>query len=158
MDQDRLTKRYRRLSDDAKRTGYTLNPDDEFVRSLTEGLLTNMDRYGTESCPCRLFIGTKEDNLDIVCPCDYRDDDLAEHGACFCALYISENYSADRQIPDRRRSEKQKKSDTVAAPFPGTLSFPVWRCNSCGYLCALHHAPKKCPICGASKERFSRFI
>ncbi|MEG2203122.1 MAG: ferredoxin-thioredoxin reductase catalytic domain-containing protein, partial [Christensenellaceae bacterium] len=87
-----------------------LNSDEELVMDLMDGLLTNLKRYELASCPCRLLRGKKQENLDIVCPCVYRDEDLAEYGACFCALYISPQAAAqkkiDKQIPDRRKLKK----------------------------------------------------
>ncbi len=146
--------RCKRLQEDALHSGYTLNADANFVQTLAEGLLKNAQRYGIESCPCRLFRGSKGENMDIVCPCDYRDDDLAEHGACFCALYVSDRYDPERQIPDRRRYTRK----AAIKPVVQTLPYPVWRCCACGYLCANIHPPGKCPICGASTERFDRFL
>ena len=66
-------------------SGYHLNPDMGFVRALVQGLLTNVERYGYPACPCLLASGRQDDDNDILCPCDYRDADLAEHGSCFCA-------------------------------------------------------------------------
>ena len=75
---------YERLHREAEASGYHLNPDREFVLELVEGLLINEKRYGYWACPCRLATGVKEEDLDIICPCDYRDADLAEWGACYC--------------------------------------------------------------------------
>jgi len=71
------------LDEDARNGGYDLNPDIEFTKSLVQGLLTNEKRYGYPACPCRLASGVKEEDLDIICPCDYRDADVVEYGACF---------------------------------------------------------------------------
>ncbi len=94
----------------AKSTGYNLNPDREFTRGLMEGLLVNRQRYGYQSCPCRLASGDKAQDRDIICPCDYRDADLAEWGACYCALYVSDEVlRGERElqyIPDRRLAEE----------------------------------------------------
>lgn len=38
------------------------------------------------------------------------------------------------------------------------LSYPVWRCKVCGYLCARNNPLEVCPVCKAKKERFERFI
>ena len=81
---------YQKLKKDTEEGGYLLNPDKEFVEHLLDGLQRNQERYGYQSCPCRLAEGTKEADLDIICPCDYRDPDLSEHGACYCALYVTE--------------------------------------------------------------------
>ncbi|MDL2236636.1 hypothetical protein LJC56_02240 [Christensenellaceae bacterium OttesenSCG-928-K19] len=159
MEKSRVEKRYEEIKKTAADGGYTLNPVREFCLRLVEGILVNKDRYGIEACPCRLYMGKQEDNIDIVCPCDYRDDDLAEYGACFCALYITDDYNSKKQVPERR---SPKKEDRKAKPADGTsatsLAYPVWRCNVCGYLCANNNPPAKCPVCKAQKERFERFM
>ncbi len=75
--------RYKRLNKDAEDGGYHLNPDADFTRDLVKGLITNEGRYGYPACPCRLASGNKEEDLDIICPCDYRDADVAGYGACY---------------------------------------------------------------------------
>jgi len=77
---DRL---YERLRKEAEAGGYHLNPDVEFTKALVRGLLTNEKRYGYQACPCRLASGRNEEDLDIVCPCDYRDADVVEFDACY---------------------------------------------------------------------------
>jgi len=160
---ERVKKRVEQLSEDAAAGGYTLNPDEEFVTDLAEGMLRNADRYGMESCPCRLFEGSPEDNLDIVCPCVYRDDDLAEYGACFCALYVDKDQPV-KQAPERRPPSEQRKkqstpeSKSAAGEKPSALAYPVYRCSVCGYLCAKDNPPRVCPICKAKAERFERFM
>jgi len=77
---DRL---YEKLKREAEAGGYHLNPDAEFTKALVKGLLTNEKRYGYQACPCRLAAGRKEEDLDIVCPCDYRDADVVEFDACY---------------------------------------------------------------------------
>ena len=77
---DRL---YDKLKKEAEAGGYHLNPDVEKTKALVKGLLTNEKRYGYQACPCRLASGRKEEDLDIVCPCDYRDADVVEFDACY---------------------------------------------------------------------------
>jgi ferredoxin-thioredoxin reductase catalytic chain len=74
---------YARLDEDAEFGGYHLNPDREFVLMLAEGLNTNQQRYGYMLCPCRMGEGEREKDLDIICPCDYRDADLEEYDQCY---------------------------------------------------------------------------
>ena len=81
--QEKIDNLYQQLDKDARSGGYNLNPDIEFTKSLVQGLLTNEKRYGYPACPCRLALGIKEEELDIICPCDYRDADVVEYGACF---------------------------------------------------------------------------
>jgi ferredoxin-thioredoxin reductase catalytic chain len=159
----------RRLDGEAEASGYHLNPDVEFTKDLVAGLLINEKRYGYWNCPCRLSNGSREADLDIICPCDYRDADIAEYGACYCALYVNELIKAGRQkarsIPERRPKRVTPASPAANAGRAGTpaalptrLSAPIWRCKVCGYLCGREGPPEKCPICKASKDRFERFI
>jgi ferredoxin-thioredoxin reductase catalytic subunit/rubredoxin len=152
------------LAEGSKAGGYLLNPDDEFTMELIRGLLTNQERFGYRACPCRLASGVREEDMDIICPCDYRDADLTEHGACYCALYISKEVLERKKrltsIPDRRPPEE--KRTRFSEPSPDTieksLPYPVWRCKVCGYLCAREGPPLTCPICKAGKERFEKFM
>lgn len=163
---DEVQRVYQRLMREAQEGGYHLNPDVEFVKDLIRGLLTNEKRYGYWSCPCRLASGIKEEDLDIICPCDYRDADLDAHGACYCALYVSQEALDGKRklssIPERRPPLEERKKAIEEAPKPagkiGSLPLPVWRCKVCGYLCARETPPEICPICKAKKERFEKFI
>lgn len=155
---------YERLDREAEASGYHLNPDREFTLDLVEGLLTNEQRYGYWACPCRLATGDKQKDLDIICPCDYRDTDLVDWGTCYCSLYVSDEVLGGEQeaqpIMERRPPEGQRPQDLAAraSARPGEeLSFPVWRCRVCGYLCARDRPPGVCPICKAKRERFERF-
>ena len=153
-----------RLDREAERSGYHLNPDRKFTLGLMEGLLANEARYGYQACPCRLASGVREEDLDIVCPCDYRDPDLSNFGTCYCALYVSRDVQMgrkrlgrirDRRLPDRTPAP----ASTPAGAAPqASLAYPVWRCRVCGYLCARGEPPESCPICHATKERFERFL
>ncbi len=102
----KVGERLRQLRLAAQRRGYHLNPDQEHTEDLVASLLVNTQRYGYPSCPCRLAGGTRSEDRDIICPCDYRDQDLAEYGCCYCALYVSEEIARGEQeaqaIPERR--------------------------------------------------------
>lgn len=165
MSSEEARELYERLKREAEAAGYFLNPDVDFVLDLMEGLLANERRYGYWACPCRLASGVREEDLDIICPCDYRDADLEEYGACYCALYVSEEVASGekpvRPVPERRGT--QPSPPPAEAPHAEELvgftraGLPVWRCKVCGYLCARPTPPLKCPICKADRDRFERF-
>jgi ferredoxin-thioredoxin reductase catalytic subunit len=101
---------YTILSKYAESQGIRLNKDKPFVMDILQGPLTN--EAATATVPaCRLAFGVKEKDADIVCPCVYRDPDIAEYGSCFCALYVSvawnEGAIERRQVPERRPREKR---------------------------------------------------
>ena len=82
INKDTLNKTYENLKKDTESGGYFLNPDIDFTKDLINSLLINEKRYGYWACPCRLASGDKEDDLDIICPCYYRDPDLDEYNTC----------------------------------------------------------------------------
>jgi ferredoxin-thioredoxin reductase catalytic subunit len=161
---ERIDKLYEKLYREAEQSGYHLNPDVEFTKELIEGLIINEERYGYWSCPCRLADGIKEEDLDIICPCDYRDPDLNEYDTCYCGLYVSkvvvDGEKEVGKIPERRPPEEERKKEKkeIKQKDFSSLSKPVWRCKVCGYLCARDEPPEVCPICKAKKERFERFM
>ena len=153
---DEIDKLYMRLDKEAKSGGYRLNPNVDFTK-----------RYGYWACPCRLADGKKQEDLDIICPCDYRDSDLNDYGTCYCGLYVSKDVVDGKKeigsIPERRpekrnerlqfKSKKEKSRGKVAG-----LAYPVWRCRVCGYLAARDEPPEICPVCKAKKDRFELFM
>jgi ferredoxin-thioredoxin reductase catalytic subunit len=107
MNAEELHERLRKVNEPK---GYFFNKDRERTLELLEGLLINKDRYGYMACPCRLAADDRERDKDIICPCDYREPDVAEFGSCFCNLYVSkewnegtvpDTYVAERRPPDK---------------------------------------------------------
>jgi rubrerythrin len=116
---------------------------------------------------------------DIICPCDYRDPDVAEYGTCYCALYMRKNLYEGKTpinpIPERRPPEKQARAyDTggTATPMPAAqqasetkptapsqpdqVKKKLWYCKQCGYVVYREDPPYVCPICKAKREMFAQ--
>lgn len=161
---EEIERLYEKLDKEAESAGYHLNPDTAMVHELLNGYLVNQKRFGYPSCPCRLASGKKEEDMDIICPCDYRDPDIEEYGGCYCSLYVSKDVKEGKKkiesIPERRppRSERMQPKPVKQGAAISSLPLPVWRCKVCGYLCARDGPPGVCPICKAGKERFERFM
>ena len=102
---------YEILKKQQESRGYFFNKDRDRVMKLLEGLLVNKARYGYMSCPCRLAANDREWDKDIICPCTYREPDLAEYGSCFCNLYVTPEWNNGRMppahVPERRPLEKR---------------------------------------------------
>ncbi len=120
---------------EVKKTSYTLNPDTEFLDVLFAGLFKNQNRYGYPSCPCRLAEGKFILDIDMICPCIYRDPDLHEYGRCYCALYVNSEFisgkKGDGPIPERRPKKRafiSKVGDRMGVKNVGER----YRCNICG--------------------------
>ena len=161
----------KRAQADAQTYGYHLVPDPELLQAFLEGLKTNEERYGYPSCPCRLASGKFEFDRDIICPCDYRDPDVQEYGACYCRLYVNKEVYETKNlptVPERRPIEKQSRSyesaaekttpEQAAAPIETTSAAPkpkLWYCKQCGYVVFREDPPYVCPICKAKREMFA---
>jgi len=132
------------LQKQLEKRGYFFNPDRSMTEPLLESLRINEERYGYPFCPCRLPNENRAQDLDAICPCDVRDQDIFEYGTCYCGLYVSQEVAMKQMniepIPERRG----------ASPSPNQ----IWRCNVCGYICVRPTPPDVCPICGVSRERF----
>lgn len=107
---DEVEKLYEMLKKVQEPKGYFFNTDKERVMDLLGALLVNKDRYGYMCCPCRLASGNREKDKDILCPCVYREADVAEYGSCYCNLYVSRDWNEGRTphryVPERRPPEK----------------------------------------------------
>jgi ferredoxin-thioredoxin reductase catalytic chain len=169
----------KRAEADAKTYGYFLVNDAELLQGLMEGLKTNEDRYDYPSCPCRLASGNLDYDRDIICPCDYRDPDVAEFGACYCRLYVNKDvYEGKKElpsVPERRPMDKQARAFQAASmPKPAQsaeikpqaaeeekpeelveIRPKLWYCKQCGYVVYREDPPYVCPICKAKREMFA---
>lgn len=116
----------KRAEADAKTYGYYLTPQPDLLQMFLEGLKINEDRYGYPSCPCRLATGNLDIDRDIICPCDYRDPDVAQYGACYCRLYVTKAVFESQnlpEVPERRPIEKQTRGyGTPMAKVPAEVT------------------------------------
>lgn len=165
-----------RAEADARTNGYYLIPDKELLRAFLEGLKVNEERYGYPVCPCRLASGKFEFDRDIICPCDYRDPDVQEYGACYCRLYVTKEVYESKDlptVPERRPLEKQapayQASKTKAQEISKTIGTKkseeattftkpkqkLWYCKQCGYVAYREEPPYICPVCKAKRELFA---
>jgi ferredoxin-thioredoxin reductase catalytic chain len=102
---------YEMLKKSQEPKGFYFNQDKARTLQLLEGLLTNKERYGYMCCPCRLAANDRQWDKDIICPCVYRDPDVAEYGSCYCNLYVSKEWNDGTiehvYVPERRPLEKR---------------------------------------------------
>ncbi|MBF0377187.1 MAG: ferredoxin:thioredoxin reductase [Desulfamplus sp.] len=101
---------YENLKKSQEPKGYFFNKDIDLVHELLDSLMKNRETYGYMACPCRLACGDREADRDIICPCEYRTEDVKEYGSCFCGLYVSADLNNGKieaqYVPERRPPEK----------------------------------------------------
>ncbi len=70
---------------------FQLNPDQEKIEMLLDGLFNNEQNHSLKYCPCRLITKDFAEDLKLVCPCNflihetYKDK---EDGECWCGLFV----------------------------------------------------------------------
>jgi ferredoxin-thioredoxin reductase catalytic chain len=68
---------------------FGLNPDEGRVRMLAQGVLDNERNHGLKYCPCRMTTKNREEDLKLVCPCNFRAQKTwREKGECWCSLFV----------------------------------------------------------------------
>jgi ferredoxin-thioredoxin reductase catalytic subunit len=70
---------------------FQVNPDKSKVNTLLEGIFNCEKNHGMKYCPCRLIAKNFEEDLKLVCPCNFRIHDTykdKEDGECWCGLFI----------------------------------------------------------------------
>ncbi|MGB3863036.1 MAG: ferredoxin-thioredoxin reductase catalytic domain-containing protein [Candidatus Aminicenantaceae bacterium] len=70
---------------------FQVNPNSEKVNMLIDGVFNCDENHGMKYCPCRLIAKDFEEDLKLVCPCNflihetYKDK---EDGECWCGLFV----------------------------------------------------------------------
>jgi ferredoxin-thioredoxin reductase catalytic subunit len=86
VDKEALKKAWERFTEGKD---FKLNPDDAHVDMVATGVLENKGKYGMTLCPCRLRDGTKERDLELVCPCKFKEQKTwKDEGMCWCGLFF----------------------------------------------------------------------
>jgi ferredoxin-thioredoxin reductase catalytic subunit len=77
------------LRDFAAHHDFILNPDEEHVAFTLEGVLRNERQKGLKYCPCRVPSGDFEQDLSLICPCNFQAQETwSEQGRCWCGLFV----------------------------------------------------------------------
>ncbi|KPJ64066.1 hypothetical protein AMJ44_13455 [candidate division WOR-1 bacterium DG_54_3] len=69
IDRDKFLQEIKRLSE---KNEFQVNPDQDKVKSLIQGVTENERNHGMKYCPCRLITKDFEEDLKLVCPCNFR--------------------------------------------------------------------------------------
>lgn len=76
------------INEYAAEAGIKLNPDENVIEKIVNGLLINKKEKGESYCPCRILTGDKKKDEDIICPCVFHRGEIETQGHCFCLLFV----------------------------------------------------------------------
>ena len=72
-----------------EKNDFILNPDKEHVDTVIKGVLENEKKHGLKLCPCRLRDGTRERDLELICPCNFKiQETWKSKNMCWCGLFV----------------------------------------------------------------------
>jgi ferredoxin-thioredoxin reductase catalytic subunit len=75
----------------AEKNEFQVNPNQEKVNMLIDGIYSCEENHWMKYCPCRLITKDFDEDLKLVCPCNflihetYKDK---EDGECWCGLFV----------------------------------------------------------------------
>ena len=88
MDKDKFRQA---IEEFAENNEFQVNPNSEKVNMLFDGIFSCERNHGMKYCPCRLIAKDFEEDLKLVCPCNflihetYKDK---KDGECWCGLFV----------------------------------------------------------------------
>ncbi len=72
-----------------KNNDFQLNPDAKLVDGVADSVLANEQKYGLKLCPCRMRDGSRQRDLELICPCNFKAQDVwTKLGRCTCGLFV----------------------------------------------------------------------
>ena len=66
-----------------EQNNYAINPSWMMATNLKSNLCEMEETFGKRYCPCFEPSGDKE----MMCPCEFVEDEIKEYGTCHCALF-----------------------------------------------------------------------
>ncbi len=70
---------------------FEVNPDADKVNLLLTGIFENEKNHGFKFCPCRLRTKDWEEDLKLICPCNFPIHETykgIKDGECWCGLFV----------------------------------------------------------------------
>ena len=70
---------------------FEVNPDADKVGLLLTGIFENEKNHGFKFCPCRLRTKDWEEDLKLICPCNFPIHETykgVKDGECWCGLFV----------------------------------------------------------------------
>ncbi|MFH1404318.1 MAG: ferredoxin-thioredoxin reductase catalytic domain-containing protein [Candidatus Altiarchaeota archaeon] len=75
--------------DFTRNNDFKLNPDENHVNMIIEGIISNERKSGLKLCPCRLRDDTRDRDLELLCPCNFKSHETwVTRGECWCGLFV----------------------------------------------------------------------
>jgi len=131
---DAAKKQQRWMEKYCEQHGYIINPNWMMSTNLKSNLCEMEATFGKRYCPCFEPSGDKALDKNMMCPCEYVEDEIAEYGTCHCALFgpadlPKEQWKASsKRLMDEYQVPKNLKDgvlDTRGMPLDPRRGLPI---------------------------------
>ncbi|MBS3176599.1 hypothetical protein J4457_05175 [Candidatus Woesearchaeota archaeon] len=86
MNKEELRNAWEQFTDN---NDFRINPDKKHVDLIIKGVLENEKRHGLKLCPCQVRDGTRQRDLELICPCNFKiQETWKSKGMCWCGLFV----------------------------------------------------------------------
>jgi len=86
MNKEELRKAWENFTEN---NDFILNTDKKHVDTIIDGVLKNEEKYGLKLCPCRLRDDTRQRDLELICPCNFKMHKTWKNkNMCWCGLFV----------------------------------------------------------------------
>ena len=86
MNKEELIRAWKKFTE---KNDFKLNPDNQHVETVADGILKNEQTHKLKLCPCRIRDGTRQRDLELICPCNFKlQETWKTKDMCWCGLFI----------------------------------------------------------------------
>ena len=92
IDKDKFQKAIKTFAENRE---FQVNPDNEKVNMLIEGVFECEKNHGFKYCPCRLIEKDFEKDIKLICPCNFLIHETyidKDDGECWCGLFVKRRH------------------------------------------------------------------
>jgi ferredoxin-thioredoxin reductase catalytic subunit len=131
---DQVKKQHKWIVKYTAQKNYALNPSWMMSTNLEIWLSEMEATFGKRYCPCFEPSGDAKLDKQMMCPCEFIDDEIKEYGTCHCALFGSADLdkagwkaSSKRLMGEYQVPLKLKEGvlDTRGMPLDPRRSLPI---------------------------------
>lgn len=103
--------------------GFKFTPDDELAEFLLDQEVKLEQKLGMPFCPCQGRLGTREQDVQIVCPCiPFHRAHFDAMKRCWCGLFVHQDVTDPdslAQIPENQIAGARRSGAAGLGPAGG---------------------------------------
>jgi len=92
--------------------GYKFTPDGEMMNALLDAEVELEKQSGSPFCPCQGRGQSREENMQVVCPCiPYHKEYFDHMRRCWCGLFVHKDVEDPQHLPQIAHDDYKRWKD-----------------------------------------------